>query len=156
MPGEQRLGAQCRHAVERICPVADVALDLLRVSRIRYGIDEQIPGSENPALGDPGPRVVVRLSASMVQTECEGAALEGQAIPVHHVGVAVALRKPELGCIDRELPPVDRGVPTERAEIAIDVVRHQLVRVHGGRGPSLLGGLSVEARRGEDVVHVMV
>jgi hypothetical protein len=60
---EQRLGAELGHRVERVGPVGDVALDLLRVARVRHGPDEEVAGREDATLRNPGPGVIVRLAA---------------------------------------------------------------------------------------------
>src|SRR5262245_3782297 len=91
MAGEHDFGVHAGHLAKRRGPLAGVSLCLLRVSGVRHGPDEQIPGVKNALFRYPGPGGVVRLASSVVELEREPARSEGQSTVVRDIGISVAV-----------------------------------------------------------------
>ena len=154
VPGQEELGAERVHGAQRARPFERIALHLLRITGVRGGPDEEVSGAEHPALGDPGPGVIVGLAAAVPQGEAHPANLEVERVAVGRVGVAVVGWPDEAR--DAELARVDGPVIPRRQAVAVEAGGNPLVRDHARRRPALPPCLLLEGRQAEDVVDVPV
>ena len=98
--------------------------------------------------------MVVGLAAVVVQLEQHPADLEAHLVAIGGVGVAVARRPHQVGCL--ELALVDDAVVAGGEHVAVETRGEGLVAHHGRCGPVVRAGVLLERTDAEDVVDVAV
>ena len=73
MGGQEELGALFTHAAQGLCPFSRVALRLLWIAGIGECPDEEVTGTDRLVLGNPGPGMVIGLTARVVQCDIQPA-----------------------------------------------------------------------------------
>ena len=155
MAGQQDLGLQRDHLVERARPVGRVTLNLLRVPAVRRRPDEHVARAQDLARRHPRPRVIVGLAARVMHLEGLAADVDAKHVAVQDVGIAERggprhrLREPEL-------PLVDDRVVAGREHVAVEARRHRLVRDDPRSRPAVGRRFFIEWRNTEDVIDVSV
>jgi hypothetical protein len=140
--GEEPLGVEPGHRLQRGGPILGVALHLLRIAAVRRLPDDQVAGEEQLAARHPHPQRVV------------GLALRGRE---DDVDVAQPLRQPfahqqrrerepvrEERHRQPELPHVDARVQAVHEPVAVEAVDAALLRDDGGRVAGREEGVEAE------------
>src|SRR5262245_8387819 len=116
VPGEEPLGAEAGHRLERLRPLDGITLDLLGIAAIRRRPDHQIAREEVRMLGDPEIAVIVGLALGRVVAHLEIPEALGQRVAERERRPRDLIREDVLGVA--ELTTVDVRVQALRQEIA--------------------------------------